>query len=85
MTEILLSIVMFCVLIAAMAVGVLMGGKPIAGSCGGVGAALGEANYNCDICGGDPNKCDEQTQSDSSSLGYNAVETPTADTNKGDQ
>lgn len=91
MTEILLSIVMFCVLIAAMAVGVLMGGKPIAGSCGGVGAALGEANYNCDICGGDPNKCDEQTESnsssqlDSSSLGYNAVETPPADTNKGDQ
>ena len=85
MTEILLSIVMFCVLIAAMAVGVLMGGKPITGSCGGVGAALGEANYNCDICGGDPNKCDEQTQSDSSSLGYNAVETPPADTNKGDQ
>ena len=85
MTEILLSIGMFCVLIAAMAVGVLMGGKPIAGSCGGVGAALGEANYNCDICGGDPNKCDEQTQSDSSSLGYNAVETPPADTNKGDQ
>ena len=39
---------------------VLMGGKPITGSCGGVGAALGEANYNCDICGGDPNKCDEQ-------------------------
>ncbi|MDC0000339.1 (Na+)-NQR maturation NqrM [Porticoccaceae bacterium] len=85
MTEILLSILMFCVLIAAMAIGVLMGGKPIAGSCGGVGAALGEANYNCDICGGDPNKCDEQTQSDSSSLGYNAVETPPADTNKGDQ
>ena len=91
MTEILLSIVMFCVLIAAMAIGVLMGGKPIAGSCGGVGAALGEANYNCDICGGDPNKCDEQTESnsssqlDSSSLGYNAVETTAADTHKGDQ
>ena len=91
MAEILLSILMFCLLIAAMAVGVLMGGKPIAGSCGGVGAALGEANYNCDICGGDPNKCDEQTESnsssqlDSSSLGYNAVETPSAGTHKGDQ
>ena len=46
MAEIFLSIAMFGLLIAAMAIGVLMGGKPIAGSCGGVGAALGEANYN---------------------------------------
>ena len=61
MTEMLLAIVIFGLLIAAMAIGVLMGGKPISGSCGGVGAALGEANYNCDICGGDPNKCDEQS------------------------
>jgi hypothetical protein len=61
MAEMLLAIVIFGLLIAAMAIGVLMGGKPISGSCGGVGAALGEANYNCDICGGDPNKCDEQS------------------------
>jgi len=60
MAEILLAVLIFALLIAAMAIGVLMGGKPIAGSCGGVGAALGEANYSCDICGGDPNKCDEQ-------------------------
>ena len=60
MAEILLAVLIFGLLIAAMAIGVLMGGKPIAGSCGGVGAALGEANYSCDICGGDPNKCDEQ-------------------------
>ena len=68
MAEILLAIVMFGLLIAAMAIGVLMGGKPI--SCGGVGAALGEANYNCDICGGDPNKCDEQSDS---ALAYDAT------------
>jgi hypothetical protein len=61
MAEMLLAIVIFGLLIAAMAIGVLLGGKPISGSCGGVGAALGEANYNCDICGGDPNKCDEQS------------------------
>jgi hypothetical protein len=61
MAEMLLAIVIFGLLIAAMAIGVLMGGKPISGSCGGVGAALGEADYNCDICGGDPNKCDEQS------------------------
>ncbi len=79
MTEILLTIVMFGLLIAAMAIGVIMGGKPISGSCGGVGAALGEANYNCDICGGDPNKCDEQSDSSETSLAYNAAESSSVD------
>ena len=46
--------------VVAMSVGVLMGRKPLKGSCGGVGAALGEEDYVCDICGGDPQKCDEQ-------------------------
>jgi hypothetical protein len=64
MAEIFLTIIIFALLITAMAVGVLMGGKPIAGSCGGVGAALGEANYSCDLCGGDPNKCDELSDAD---------------------
>ncbi|MGB1327709.1 MAG: (Na+)-NQR maturation NqrM [Porticoccaceae bacterium] len=36
-----------------------MGKKPISGSCGGVAAALGEDDYTCEICGDDPNKCDE--------------------------
>jgi hypothetical protein len=59
MTEIILTIVIFGLLITAMAVGVLMGRKPISGSCGGVGAALGEKDYSCDICGGDLQKCEE--------------------------
>jgi hypothetical protein len=42
-----------------MAVGVIMGKKPIKGSCGGVGAALNENNYKCDLCEGDKNKCDD--------------------------
>ena len=70
MAQILLAVLIFGLLIAAMAIGVLMGGKPIAGSCGGVGAALGEANYSCDICGGDPNKCDEQSDS---AIAYDAT------------
>ncbi|MDB4260688.1 (Na+)-NQR maturation NqrM [Porticoccaceae bacterium] len=70
MAEIFLAIIIFALLITAMAVGVLMGGKPIAGSCGGVGAALGEANYNCDLCGGDPNKCDELSDVD---MAYDAT------------
>ena len=59
MIDILLAMVIFALLIGLMAIGVLMGRKPIAGSCGGVGAALGEENYECEICGGDPMKCDE--------------------------
>ena len=61
------------VFVIAMSAGVLMGGKPVAGSCGGIGAALGEKDYTCDICGGDTNKCDEKTtDSMDSSLAYDA-------------
>jgi len=60
-----------------MAIGVLMGRKPLKGSCGGVGAALGEKDYTCDLCGGDPNKCDEINQSEESNkaneLAYDAA------------
>lgn len=49
--------VMFLV-VAAMAVGVLMGRKPISGSCGGM-SALG-MEVACDICGGDQTKCDKE-------------------------
>jgi hypothetical protein len=59
--EILFAVLAFILLISAMAVGVLMGKKPIAGSCGGVAAALGEKDYTCEICGDDPYKCDESS------------------------
>lgn len=62
MIDILLAVIIFALLIGLMAIGVLMGRKPISGSCGGVGAALGEQNYNCEICGGDTSKCDEITE-----------------------
>lgn len=69
--EIFLAIIIVGLLITAMAIGVIMGRKPISGSCGGVGAALGEKDYTCDICGGDPNKCEEQgTTSESTNLAY---------------
>ena len=69
--EIFLAIIIVGLLITAMAIGVIMGRKPISGSCGGVGAALGEKDYTCDICGGDPNKCEEQgTASESTDLAY---------------
>ena len=59
MTTVLLAFILLSMVVAVMAIGVIFGRKPVAGSCGGIGAALGEKNYNCDICGGDPDKCDE--------------------------
>lgn len=44
--------------ITAMSVGVLMGRKPISGSCGGM-AALG-MDVACDICKGDKAICDDE-------------------------
>lgn len=46
------------VLITLMSIGVLMGRKPIAGSCGGM-SALG-MEVACDVCKGDPAKCDTE-------------------------
>lgn len=57
------ALVVILTIVAAMAVGVLMGRKPLQGSCGGVGAALGEPNYECDICGGDESKCEASSES----------------------
>lgn len=59
MLDILFAVLGFIVLISIMAIGVLLGRKPITGSCGGVAAALGDDDYTCEICGDDPNKCDE--------------------------
>jgi len=52
-----ITLTVLLVLTLAMSVGVLMGRKPIAGSCGGM-SALGVVK-DCDICGGDKTICDE--------------------------
>jgi len=44
-------------LVAIMAIGVMMGRRPISGSCGGIGRVNGE-DGECAICGGDPIKCE---------------------------
>jgi len=40
-----------------MSVGLLMGGKPIKGSCGGL--ANVDGLETCELCGGSPQKCEE--------------------------
>jgi len=74
MTTLLLAFALLATVITIMSVGVIMGRKPITGSCGGVGAALGEKNYTCDLCGGDPKKCEDQnaSQSNNTSLAVDA-------------
>ena len=56
MTWLIVFLIMLLV-VAAMAVGVMFGRKPIAGSCGGI-AALG-IEKECSICGGNRQKCEE--------------------------
>lgn len=49
--------VLMLLVVLGMSVGVIMGRKPIAGSCGGI-ANLG-IEKECSICGGDRQKCVE--------------------------
>ncbi len=60
METMILTFAALLLIVVAMSVGVLLGRKPIAGSCGGM-ASLGMDTV-CDICGGDPNKCDEEQE-----------------------
>lgn len=60
MAEFVLSVLIVVLVVTGMAVGVIFGRSPIKGSCGGVGA-LG-VDSACDICGGDPGRCDEETR-----------------------
>ncbi len=59
MTWLLVFLVMLLV-VFGMAIGVIMGRKPIAGSCGGI-ANLG-IEKECSICGGSREKCEEVSE-----------------------
>ncbi len=61
MTMFLISFVLIALVMAGMAIGVIAGRGPLKGSCGGMGA-LG-IDTACDICGGDPQRCEEETRS----------------------
>lgn len=83
MATLLLSIGIFALVITGMAIGVLLGRKPIKGSCGGM-SSLG-MDTACDICGGDTKKCDEEQsrqkklETKGSNLAYDAAKNNEAD------
>jgi hypothetical protein len=60
MATLFISMLIVGLVMAGMAVGVMAGRQPIKGSCGGMGA-LG-IDTACEICGGDPKRCDEETR-----------------------
>ena len=72
---VILAFILLTIVFAAMSIGLLMGRNPIKGSCGGVGAALGEKEYNCEICGDNPQRCEQQQeqQREAASLAYDAT------------
>ncbi len=77
MTTALLAFVIMLLLVAGMAIGVLFGRRPIAGSCGGM-KALG-MDVECEICGGDRSRCAETGATDrtlATRLAADAAERP---------
>lgn len=74
MMTFVLAFGLMVLLITGMAVGVIVSKKPIAGSCGGLNKiGLGG---DCEICGGNTRKCEEEQErksSASNSLAYDAA------------
>ncbi len=56
----LFAVLVFVLVVVGMALGVILANKPIKGSCGGM-SAIG-IDANCDICGGNPQICEEETR-----------------------
>ena len=85
MTTLLFAFGAMLMIIGGMAVGVMFGRSPIKGSCGGMSAVGIDAE--CEICGGNPARCDSfeevaneassasvpSTPAGQGSLGYNAA------------
>jgi len=60
MTTVFASFIVLALIVAAMAIGVIMGRAPITGTCGGLNN--GAADSGCSLCGGNPSKCEDTTQ-----------------------
>lgn len=66
MTTLILAFGLLLLVMAGMAVGLILRGQPIKGSCGGISAlGMGAA---CDICGGDAAKCEKEEGSDNKAV-----------------
>lgn len=70
MTTFLVVLGFMLLIMAAMAIGVIMGRKPIAGSCGGLNK-LG-LKEGCDICGGKDEVCEEENRKRQQGARFNA-------------
>lgn len=57
-----------------MAVGVMAGREPIKGSCGGIGA-IG-IDQSCELCGGNPQRCEEETREPAGAQRGDAAKAP---------
>jgi len=68
MIEFVMSFVILLAVVAAMSIGVIRGRAPIAGSCGGLNN-LG-VDGACEICGGNPAKCDQQEGTEASPTAF---------------
>lgn len=73
MTLFLLVFTGMLLLVAAMAVGVLFGREPISGTCGGLNRMFGEEGGSCEICGGDPARCDGDEEDAGTARGHAAA------------
>lgn len=76
MTTFLVAFVVFAVLFAAMAVGVILSNKPLKGSCGGLNT-LG-MKKDCAVCGGDDDECERRSREnrgEPARLGRNVLDT----------
>ena len=74
MAEILITFIVLLTIVGAMSVGVLMGRKPISGSCGGLANA--GVGGPCEICGGDMSKCDAESDTTTTPAAKIEADTP---------
>ena len=71
MIEFVLAFIFMLIAVAAMAVGVINGRAPIAGTCGGLNN-MGDGGA-CELCGGDMSKCDSIDEIEKSQAATNAA------------